>query len=287
MPKAKYWFFTLKSANIEPSQLESLINNNVAYILCQLERGDGGFEHYQGVMHTVRAVKMSVAKSFTFTHIHLEQCRSAAAHAYVTKEETRIGGPWEFGSPVETGQGRRTDLLEVAGLISQGKRIREIATEHPVSFIKYHRGIERLHQVTMEKPRDPSITPDIWIIIGKTGTGKTRRAWELSGGDLYAKPVDNKWWDGYNGQAFVLFDDFAGDDQIRSESLLSIVDRYPRIVEYKGGSRNLSSSKFIFTSNVGVSEWYLNSSSWSHWGTYHYEAFMRRVNEGQGEIIEM
>lgn len=288
MPKAKYWFFTLKSENIEHTQLLTLVNTDIIYILFQLERGDGGFEHYQGVFHTQRAVKQSEAKRYTgFSHIHLEQCRSAAAHDYVTKEETRINGPWTAGQKAEAGQGRRTDLEAVVSSIRAGKRGAEVAESHPTEFIKYYRGIERLQQILAEKPRDPANTPNIWIIIGSTGTGKTRRAWTLSNGDLYAKPVDNKWWDGYSGQKFVLFDDFAGDDQIRSESLLSIVDRYPRIVEFKGGSRHLSSHNFIFTSNIAVDRWYLNSSSWSHWSDHHYEAFMRRVNEGEGEIINL
>lgn len=42
---------------------------------------------------------------------------------------------------------------------------------------------------------------------GAPGTGKSRQAREKYGQDLYLKP-QNKWWDGYTGQKYVLLDDF-------------------------------------------------------------------------------
>jgi len=288
MPVASYWFFTLKSEGIEEHELN--ISNDIKYLLFQLERGSGpaGYEHYQGLFHTTRAVTMRAAKEFLgFPIAHLEQCRSAAAEAYVTKEETRIGGPWERGVKIIKKKGQRTDLQAVVDAIKGGKRIRDLADSHPVELVKFGRGIERLSAIISDKPRDPSQTPNIWVITGKTGTGKTRKAWELAQGKIYAKPVDNKWWDSYDGESWVLFDDYIGDDSIGSASLLSIVDRYPRIIEVKGSSRQLSAINFIFTSNVHPERWFLNSRSWGVWSDHHYDAFMRRLNEGNGEIIEM
>lgn len=288
MPVASYWFFTLKAEGIEESQLK--LSDDVVYLLFQLERGAGrtAYEHYQGLFHTRKALSMSAAKAaIGFPSIHIEQCRSAAASEYVTKEETRIGGPWERGVKVIKKKGQRTDLQAVAAALQSGKRSRDIAESHPTEFIRYGRGIERLEAIINDRPRDASVTPNIWVIIGTTGTGKTRKAWEMAEGSLYAKPVDNKWWDCYAGEKFVLFDDYVGDDSIGSAALLSIVDRYPRVVEYKGGSRQLSSCNFIFTSNVKPDKWFLNSRSWANWSDHHYAAFMRRLDEGQGEIIEM
>ena len=92
------------------------------------------------------------------------------------------------------------------------------------------------------------------VFWGRTGTGKSRLAWEEAGLEAYAKDPRTKWWDGYMGQTHVVIDEFRGTIDI--VHLLRWLDRYPVRVENKGGSVSLSATRFWFTSNLDPRLWY-------------------------------
>lgn len=94
----------------------------------------------------------------------------------------------------------------------------------------------------------------IQVYYGKTGTGKSRRAWEEAGHDAYPKDPRTKFWCGYNGQSNVIFDEFRGGIDI--SHILRWTDRYPVVVETKGASTPLCATSLWFTSNLHPSEWY-------------------------------
>lgn len=92
------------------------------------------------------------------------------------------------------------------------------------------------------------------VFWGKTGTGKSRRAWEEAGWDAYPKIPSTKFWDGYNGQDHVVIDEFTG--QIGIEHLLRWCDRYPVSVETKGSATVFRAKKIWITSNIDPRDWY-------------------------------
>lgn len=65
--------------------------------------------------------------------------------------------------------------------------------------------------------------------------------------DPWVSGKDLKWWNGYDGEEEVIFDEFRGDSCKFSE-LLRILDRYPYTVEVKGGFRQLLAKKIVITS---------------------------------------
>lgn len=73
---------------------------------------------------------------------------------------------------------------------------------------------------------------------------------------MLTKPKDKSslWWEGYVGQECVIIDEFYG--WIQYDFLLRLLDRYPLRVEVKGGSVNMSATKFVFTSNKEWTQWY-------------------------------
>lgn len=120
----------------------------------------------------------------------------------------------------------------------------EIADAHPGDFLRYHKGVQVLRSLSLCTRRDISVPVNVYWWFGPTGTGKSRLAWERYP-DCYTKMM-NKWWDGYEGQKVVLFDDYRPNMCTFAE-LLRMLDRYPMMVEFKGGSCHLSATTFVIT----------------------------------------
>lgn len=88
-------------------------------------------------------------------------------------------------------------------------------------------------------------TCGIWI-HGPPGTGKTHEVFQMWGDDLYIK-AQNKWWDGYTGQATVLLDDL--DTPVLGHHLKRWMDKWAATGEIKGGTVPLIYKRFVVTSN--------------------------------------
>lgn len=92
------------------------------------------------------------------------------------------------------------------------------------------------------------------VFWGKTGTGKSRRAWDEAGLEAYSKDPRSKFWDGYQSEEHVVIDEFRGGIDIAH--LLRWLDRYPVRVEIKGSSKPLLAKVIWITSNLRPSQWY-------------------------------
>lgn len=94
----------------------------------------------------------------------------------------------------------------------------------------------------------------VTVYWGRTGTGKSRRAWNEAGLDAYPKDPRTKFWDGYRAHKHVVMDEFRGGIDIAH--LLRWFDRYPVVVEVKGSSVVLAATNIWITSNVDPREWF-------------------------------
>ena len=151
---------------------------------------------------------------------------------------------FQFGNPPRAGQGKRTDLDNVVETIQAGADIREVATAHGASFIRYHNGIRELMAMMKSAPRD-SQTYGYWC-FGPTGSGKSRWAHSIPG-EAYVKDAANRWFDGYTGQETVILDDFRPNKLLTFQFLLTLADRYPMTVERKGSTLQFNSKRLIIT----------------------------------------
>lgn len=273
MPRAsrgKHWCFTINN----PSDAEIIKLHEIGqaqttqYLVIGSETGENGTRHIQGyVAFTTRNTFASV-KRLISPRVHLEIAKGTPKQnqAYCTKD----GDYAEYGT-LPGGQGTRTDLEEVAAKIKEGKSFSEITQEHPSAVLRYGGGVQRL--INLVRPKSTFEPPQLWCFWGNTGTGKTRRVWQFANpAELYVHP-GGAWFDGYDRQRAVLFDDFDGG-WFKITYLLKLIDRYqPMSVPVKGSYTWWVPRTIYFTSNHHPRDWYKGASQ------QHQDALLRRFNE--------
>ncbi|MEW5315083.1 MAG: hypothetical protein WDW38_006535 [Sanguina aurantia] len=239
---------------------------SVSYAIWQHEVGDSGTEHLQGYLEFNSVQRLSACKKL-IPRAHWEQRKGTQqqAHDYCTpdtpldcrsgktKRETRefMEGPWEHGVYTPGAQGFRTDIQKAAEIVKAhgAKRVAELM---PDMYIKYERGLKAL-EFAIAKPRDWAM--DVRVHWGDAGTGKARDVYtEFGAANIYTKDPTTEWWDGYNGEQCVLLDEFYGT--LKFSYLQRLMDRYPMMVQIKGGTTQFRSRTIIFTCNVQWQTWY-------------------------------
>lgn len=250
--KTRSYVFTLN--NYTSEEEEAIKATECSYLVYGREIGAGGTPHLQGYIEFKNARALGgVALLAGFTRCHLERRRGSQSQAsdYCKKD----GDFFEKGSFSRSGC--RTDLNEIKDKIENGVGLEVIASEHFKKWVVYRRSFEAYSQL-QSGPRDfKSLVIVLW---GPTGVGKSRFVHDsTSGGALWIHGGD-RWFDGYTGQEYALFDDFDGS-QLEFRMLLRILDRYPVSVPVKGGFANWRPRKIFITSNVSPKGWYLDVDS--------------------------
>lgn len=67
------------------------------YTVGQLEKGESGTRHLQFIVNLGLACRLT-ALTKKFPSVHWEPTKSKAAEDYCQKEDTRLDGPWTFGT---------------------------------------------------------------------------------------------------------------------------------------------------------------------------------------------
>jgi len=218
--------------------------------------------HLQGYAELEHLTKFTTIKKALGDRYHIESRKGAQRQAidYCKKD-----GKWtEVGTPRK--QGARTDIPWARQLALE-EGMREVTARCNMQDIR----IAEKFLTYNEEPRDwkPKV---IWI-WGKTGTGKSRRAreteWKPT--ETYTKNDGTKWWDGYDAHECVILDDFRCSWWTITE-MLSLLDRYEKKVEYKGGWRQFKPKCIIITSCQAPSDCYKNTGE-------AIDQLIRRVDE--------
>lgn len=239
--QAIYWIATIPHHGWTP-----WLPPCAAWCKGQLERGEGGFLHWQICFGLHRKASLIQLREYLGPW-HFEATRSKAAEDYCWKEATAIPGTrFECGvKPLVRSSSRDWD--KIWDCATQG-RILDIPADIRIRCYSTLRRIGEVYSQPL--PMERSCT----VFWGPTGTGKSRRAWEEAGMDSYAKDPRTKWWGGYRGQENIVVDEFRGGIDVAH--LLRWLDRYPCFVEVKGGSLPLCAKRFWFTSNLHPRSWY-------------------------------
>ncbi len=273
------WVFTVNNPSESAQELVERVgaNTGVRYCVCQLEQGLHGTVHLQGYLEFGDSVRFNHVRDIMVhdglaAHVEARRGTREQAREYCLKDDTRVPGeePAEYGDFVSRGQGRRSDIDDAVDCIKSGCTTKELAESHSVAFVKFHRGFSVLKS-TIQPSRSAALGVRVLLLIGPTGTGKTRYVFERHA-DVYSKP-GGSWYDGYDGQDVCLFDDYSGD--LPLAHLLQVLDRYPLTVPVKGSFVTWMPSLIYLTSNVHPRNWY----NWSKEGEMRYCALMRRISE--------
>lgn len=248
----------------------------VSYLIYGEERGKRGVTpHFQGYAEFSRAVVASTLVKW------LNSCGGKAPYVEIpiaSAEKNRNYCSKECGKIVTVGefrheQGKRTDLKGIGDALREGMALEDIAHEFPMDYVKYHKGI--IAWKAAMRPSRNYTTPTVTVLWGPTGTGKSHTAREMmrgpSGNELYWvwSPSRDRWFDGYEGEANVIFEEFRG--QLPLGDMLMLLDKYECPVQYKGGSTEFVGTNIVFTSPTHPREWYHSV------GSDKIDQLMRRI----------
>lgn len=239
-----FWLLTIPYSDFEsPTSLPV----GLSWIKGQQERGESGYHHWQLLVALSRKGSLSTIKKIFGATCHAELSRSESAEQYVWKDATAVAGTrFEWGAkPIR--RNSKTDWESVWSSAVAGD-LASIPAHVRTTCYRTLQSIRADHEPV------PAMERRCFVFWGRTGTGKSRRAWEEAGMDAYSKDPRTKFWCGYNCQTNVVLDEFRGGIDIAH--LLRWLDRYPIRVEIKGGSRPLMATTIWITSNLSPNDWY-------------------------------
>jgi len=225
-----------------------------------------GKKHLQGfTMFNKQLRWTSVKKLFGDSTMHCDVMRGTPLQAseYCKKD----GDFYESGDCPAVSQGKRSDLLEVVDQIKAGAKIVDIALEHPTTYIRNHKGIAHFKAVISPKRDKHTIS---LVIYGASDSGKTHWVRSTFPGALWlTKGANSLWWDEYDDQDVIVFDEFCGG--VMSLTWFKrLIDKTPLTLDAKGSSRNVNPALVVFISNTPPEEWYsADVLTGAHRDAYH------------------
>lgn len=231
-------------------------------------------QHFQGFCRfkSAKTWRSAKQKFFQLDKMHIEPAKASdtlnrdycLAYGKYLNKTGHLKRLIDFGDV--SIQGARTDITHAIEIIQEKGKMSAVLDEvhnyqacrHAELYLKYK-----------EKPR-PVCPIKVVNIHGGAGTGKTRAVYEFCSPQLPFKPISYKWWEGYDGDEYVLLDDIRGDF-CKFHELLTLIDIYPFRVETKGGSRQIKAQYIFITTPKPLVE------IWSHRTDEDIEQLSRRI----------
>lgn len=256
--RARGWCFT---ANLKEDVDNVILDHPISgcrYQVWQYERVN--HLHIQGYIYfdnarTGRAVKTLIA-DWCGVEANMRIAKGSAEDnkVYCTKEDSRVEGPFEAGDM--PAQGNRTDLSVAWERFQENGVSQDLVDEFTPQMLMYGEKMKRLKEElrlshwVQRKGYEP---PEVYVLWGPTGTGKTRRATE--DGAVLCEYDSRYQWGHYEGEPVVCFDEFK--DQIPLWRMLRYLDGHKSCVQIPyHGNKPWIPKKIYICSNFGPREWW-------------------------------
>lgn len=223
-----------------PDHLDMLLDLDYEYFVAGKEVGKSGTPHLQCYVEMKKRITFGALHKL-LVGFHIEQRRGtqAEAIAYCKKDGDFV----EYGTP-RAGSSSRT-VKELRDEIGKGLTVRSLFDDDDITSSQL-RNYENM--VRYFEPKRCSDQPTVvdWY-YGSSGSGKTRTCRQLYP-DAYVHHGNLKWWEGYDGHAEIIIDDFRPHQMVDYEAFLGLLDRHEFRVETKGGSRQMRAQQICVTS---------------------------------------
>jgi hypothetical protein len=168
-------------------------------------------------------------------------------------------------------QGQRNDVRPVSAMILSGERLRNLrADPENQNVMSIHQ--QWCNQLVMDRLYlkawqnfETGKRPELYVRWGPGGVDKTRFIYDnYSKEQIYRVTLPHVksaqiWFDGYEGEEVILFDEFVGN--VPCHIMKELTDRYPYRGQVKGGFIYLCATTFFITSNLkSFVEWWPNTT---------------------------
>lgn len=155
---------------------------------------------------------------FQFVDARDKENPPAKIRNYCKKKETRISGPWEYGTWKSNLPGKRNDIHDAVKVLKEeGKDA--LVEKYPEYMMRHPLGVEKLAELYADPEERKTIRPiRVYVFMGESNVGKSKLAQTLvrkqgmtysilKRSALCGKKI---WFDDYRGEKVLIIDEFEG-----------------------------------------------------------------------------
>lgn len=223
------------------------------YIVVGKEVGEKGTPHLQAYIEFPNAVRWgTLCKKIPGGWFQPSYGPAKKAAEYCKKS-----GVFEEDGCI-TNQGERTDIQETVDCLKLGSTsLENILLNETNKYHLYGRTLEKVDTILKNRNHRNEAPVAKWL-WGKTGVGKSHQVFQnVDLEDCFVWKNDHGWWDLYDQQQYVIFNDYRGE--INYNELLQLLDKWPYYVCRRNKPPILFNSKYIyFTSSLPPERIYVN-----------------------------
>lgn len=140
MSRSRSWCFTIN--NYTDDDVDKLLDMPNEYLVFGFEEGEKKTPHIQGYVHFDSPQRRSAVAKY-LPRAHLETARGSADQNFVYC--TKSGDYHEFGTRPKPG--KRVDIIKIKDMLVKGKSMDEIMMKHPLEYVRYFKGLERMRNM--------------------------------------------------------------------------------------------------------------------------------------------
>jgi hypothetical protein len=228
MPGHQSFFYVFTINNYNDDEVQRVKEIKCRAIKAGFEVGESGTPHIQGAIYLDKKKTLKGLKDALGGRAHVEKARGTwEQQDYCLKDGEVLR---HEGEPPK--QGARVDLQLVKQDIDEGMGEHELWDVHFETMVRYGRALKEYLDIKRRYAFRTEMAQGVWI-YGPSGVGKSHEAFrDFDPHKTYVKCLDDEWWDGYEGQETVIFNEFRGE--VGFSRMLDLTDKHPCWVKRRG-----------------------------------------------------